>query len=207
MAVDAAAGLAAAGGSRDAARLLRAAEGLLRTAIAQLGVPPASLEPAADAGPPTAQRRRRPRGRGRGHGGGDASPDNDGDVKMKQDGMEAAGVPAASGDAVESESMLDDEWADALPVQRSRPLGSTGLGKGKDKNKGTDDADVYKDTDSLEELRKKIARLKNAMGLTSVESDDSENPLQLKVVMSQLLILKKAGVVAGAPRRAAGAAG
>eukprot|EP00959_Pyramimonas_sp_CCMP1952_P359960 7537068-Pyramimonas_sp.AAC.1 len=68
LAVHAAAGLAAASGRRPAARLVRAAEGLLRTAIAQLGAPPANLEPAADAGPTTAQRRRRPRGRGRVHG-------------------------------------------------------------------------------------------------------------------------------------------
>jgi len=126
---------------------------------------------------------------------------------MKQDGTEAAGVAAASGDAVDSESMLDDEWADALPVQRSRPPGSTGLGKGKDKNKGTDDEDEYKDTDSLEELRRKIARLKTAVGLTSaVECENSENPLQLRIIIGNLLVFKKAGVVAGAPR-AVGAAG
>ncbi|CAK0831967.1 unnamed protein product [Prorocentrum cordatum] len=41
MAVHAAAGLAAAGGQRASARLLRAAEGLIRTAIADLGMQPA----------------------------------------------------------------------------------------------------------------------------------------------------------------------
>eukprot|EP00959_Pyramimonas_sp_CCMP1952_P031844 668103-Pyramimonas_sp.AAC.1 len=64
LATHAAAGLA--GGQREAVRLIRAAEGLLRTAVAVLATPraPAPPQPAADAPPAAPRRRRRPRGRG-----------------------------------------------------------------------------------------------------------------------------------------------
>ncbi|CAK0857201.1 unnamed protein product [Prorocentrum cordatum] len=140
MAVHAAAGLAAAGGMRDSARLLRAAEGLVRTAVAELvgqPTPPAEVGAGPQAVPP---RRRRPRGRGgrmevdsrfqlqdvveeKPPGGGAAATAAVG-VGAPADGG-VVGAAAAAAEAMVQEDMKlpsdvdDDEWADEVPPRRT----------------------------------------------------------------------------------------
>ena len=62
IAIHAAAGLSGVH-SREATRLLRAAEGLVRTAVAIMGAPVSPVQPPAAAPQPAAPRRRRPRKR------------------------------------------------------------------------------------------------------------------------------------------------
>jgi len=124
---------------------LRAAEGLIRTAIADLGTPPALPASANDAGPSTAPvRRRRPRGRG----GRKADVQNEMQVDVQEapeaiivemDGGAAAGAAAARGADDVSMELPPDEWADDLPTVRGRPrrAGGCGSGKGKDTGKVT----------------------------------------------------------------------
>ncbi|CAK0821616.1 unnamed protein product [Prorocentrum cordatum] len=137
LATHAAAGLA--GGQREAVRLIRAAEGLLRTAVAVLATPraPAPPQPAADAPPAAPRRRRRPRGRGARAGDGSKTETVE-EGLMVDDAAEGA---AASAEPM----MLDDAWADELPAQRGRPPNSTGRSKGKDKDKDLGKSDENED--------------------------------------------------------------
>ena len=142
MAVHAAAGLAA-GGPREAARLLQAAEGLLRSAVALLAAPPHPDAPAAAEGPPTApRRRRRPRGRGcvAGKGRDDEEmqvEEEEGATVSEAVAIAAAGAEAAGRAAATTTELPPDEWADHLPVVqgRARPPGGSGSGEGKGKDK------------------------------------------------------------------------
>ena len=136
MAAHAAGGLAASH-SREGVRLLRAAEGLLRAAVAVLSSPMAAPapEPAKESEAP--RRRRRPRGRGKagaavppvgelGGGGGAAERPMVGLAATS----EAPAGEASGGrhDAMSEEDPFDDSWADGLrrapaPVDAAAAVG------------------------------------------------------------------------------------
>ncbi|CAK0879362.1 unnamed protein product [Prorocentrum cordatum] len=123
LAAHAAAGLAGGAEFREAARLLRAAEGLIRSAVAVLAAPPPP-EPAA--APPVARPRRRPRRRGRGGARGPAGGSDDA-MEAKEDAAAAAAV--AGGPAAPSSPLLDDSWADALPPRQAAAPVAPGGGR------------------------------------------------------------------------------
>ena len=130
LAAHAACGLAA-GHFREGVRLLRAAEGLLRAAVAALSAPEVAPAPAPAGGSAAPRRRRRRRGRG-GKGGASAplgAPDARGGGLAHAAAVEAV---ESGGMAIgESSDEFNDAWADALPPRQ------TGPGKGKDKSMGT----------------------------------------------------------------------
>ncbi|CAK0883585.1 unnamed protein product, partial [Prorocentrum cordatum] len=153
VAAHAAAGLCA-GESREALRLVRAAEGLLRAAAAVLGTP----APVAGGGdgaaaqpgdPPNAaaplrprrrrRRRRRARARSRRPEGGTQDMHVDGHTPALLDGGPAgasAGTPAGE-DAMSEDASLDDSWADGLrraSAGAAAAVAVGGKGKGKDKD-------------------------------------------------------------------------
>eukprot|EP00959_Pyramimonas_sp_CCMP1952_P254900 5323671-Pyramimonas_sp.AAC.1 len=137
LATHAAAGLAS--GQREAVRLIRAAEGLLRTAVAVLATPSSPALVAAPLADPAAssRRRRRPRGRGGSKGG-----DENGKHYIVADGMDidkgSAGEVATGAGAPPQPMLEDDAWADELPVvmQARGPPASTDQREGKGKNAG-----------------------------------------------------------------------
>ncbi|CAK0852745.1 unnamed protein product [Prorocentrum cordatum] len=130
----------------EARRLLRAAEGMVRAAVALLAKPqPPALDAAAGAAPPAAPRRRqRPRGGGGSKGGSKAGQE---DIVMTDDHV--TGGSAEEGPP----ELAPDDWADDLPIvrrpvrrppgatgggdARSRPPAAGGKGKGKSKDKNT----------------------------------------------------------------------
>ncbi|CAK0793889.1 unnamed protein product [Prorocentrum cordatum] len=134
LAVHAAAGLASSAELREVARIVRAAEGLFRTAVALLARPTPPAPAAAPSAKPAAapRRRRRPRGRG-----GSARMAVDGEQAVVPDGVDGGGGAQATGAsrAAEVDSPMleeDDSWADALV--RGSPPSSTGGRKGKGKS-------------------------------------------------------------------------
>ncbi|CAK0833617.1 unnamed protein product [Prorocentrum cordatum] len=174
LAVHAAAGLATAGGLRSAARLLRAAEGLLRTAVAELGTPPAS--PAVDhGGPPKVPRRRRPRGRG-GLKEADEqyekmdvveekSQEEEVAIVAEMDGGAAAGAAAAQGAVDVAMELPPDDWADALPIVHGRPRRAGGSGSGKGRDNGEVSGGAGKDkSDARVQLAQRAADLSSRLG-------------------------------------------
>ena len=127
LAVHAAAGLSS-GVEREAARLLRAAEGIVRAAVACLAsapdpIPTAATEAEAAAAP---RRRRRPRGR---RGRTAEEPREEGDAAMPLDAEPGGADDAAMGLEVASAaseasagSLPDDAWADAVPGRAAPSL-------------------------------------------------------------------------------------
>ena len=169
LATHAAAGLAS--GQREAVRLIRAAEGLLRTAVAVLATPSSPALVAAPLADPAAssRRRRRPRGRGGSKGG-----DENGKHYIVADGMDidkgSAGEVATGAGAPPQPMLEDDAWADELPVvmQARGPPASTDQreGKGKNAGKGGESGGKGK-LGHLEvwQLRNLVVRLRERAGL------------------------------------------
>jgi len=172
LATHAVAGLAS--GQREAVRLIRAAEGLLRTAVAVLATPTPPARVAAPLADPAAssRRRRRPRGRGGSKGGAEK-----GKYDIVEDGMDvekgSAGEVASGAGAPPSPMLEDDSWADALPTvqQRGRPPSSTASREGKDKStgKGGESGGLSKHRHlQVWQLRQLVDRLRERAGLPPV---------------------------------------
>ena len=109
MALHAAAGLATGASCQDAVRLLRAAEGLCRAAVATLAATPSPTTSSSPAGAPAAPRPRRRRGR---RGGGRAAAERD---------------DCEQGTAVEDDLATG---AGAVPATGARPAAWSAAGSG-----------------------------------------------------------------------------
>ncbi|CAK0835836.1 unnamed protein product [Prorocentrum cordatum] len=124
---------------RESLRMIRAAEGMLRAAVAMLVRPSSALAVAPQARPAAAPRRRRRRPRGRGGKTGEAANDKHGDAVKGMELETGADRDADAGAAAPPAPLLeDDARADELPLVRrgDGPPSRTASGKGKDKGTG-----------------------------------------------------------------------
>ncbi|CAK0813050.1 unnamed protein product [Prorocentrum cordatum] len=190
MAAHAAAGLAVADGRRSAARFLRATEGLLRTAVAELHVPPGAPSPAgATASAEATRRRRRPHGRG-GAGAGVAQEQPDALMLTEMGTVVGSdGAAAAAEAAADVQSMLE---------ARAEVKGK-GTGKGGelgDKNKH-DHLEVW-------QLRKLVIRLRECAGLPRPAS---EVPFDHGVLVAMAAELEELAAVSDGTRGGGSGAG